>query len=175
MPFLVLEKENNFKTIFALFHFKLCHLISLIIFNKRMDKLLFRLHNLLVRDLCVAADAQCLPSSFLHFGLTILLWNMAASQRDMFASSPEPNDPPPVQSSLPSSLVYEYLWVILFEWNVNLEKPFVLYPIENFSSSELKQQWIDGDLEEISRLKKLTFPSLKGKCCSLFCKVEKCK
>lgn len=97
-----------------------------------------------------------------------------ASQRDMFFDSSQDSSPK-VKSSLPSALTYEYLWVILFQWDVNVEKPFDIYPIGLFPISEIKEAWISGDLEELSRLKKLQFRALKGKTFSLFGKVEKCR
>lgn len=98
-----------------------------------------------------------------------------ASQRDIFMDSPGSSSSIQVSSSLPANLTYEYVWVILFEWNLDVEHPFELYQIGSFSTSELKPEWITGDLEDLSRLKKLTFSNLKGKTFSLFGKVEKCK
>lgn len=98
---------------------------------------------------------------------------MASSQRDMFLSSPE-NSPKKVYS-LPTNVTYIYLWVILFDWDENVEHPFNLYQVGIFSSSELKKKWIEGDLNQESRLKKLKFSAFRGKTFSLFGKVEKCK
>ena len=99
----------------------------------------------------------------------------SSSQRDFFLDSPNSNASIQLSSSLPSNLTYEYLWVILFQWDLNVEHPFDLYQIGTFSPLELKPEWINGDLEELSRMKKLTFTGLKGKSYSLFAKVEKCK
>lgn len=100
--------------------------------------------------------------------------NMMSSQRDMFMDSSQESSPK-LNSSLPPVLKYQYLWIVLFEWNVDVEHPFDLYQIGFFSTVELKPQWISGDLDELSRLKKLKFPSIPGKTFSLFAKVEKCK
>ena len=91
----------------------------------------------------------------------------------MFLSSQERS--PEVRSSLPSTVTYIYLWIILFDWDENVEHPFSLYQVALFSSYELKEAWINGDLELKSRQKKITFSSLPGKTFSLFAKVEKCK
>ena len=99
---------------------------------------------------------------------------MASSQRDFFLS-PSQNSTQKLNSSLPTNLVYVYLWCILFDWNENEEEPFRIYQIGQFSTSELKPKWVNGDLDHDSRLKKLTFPSVPGKTVSLFAKVEKCK
>lgn len=114
-------------------------------------------------------------SSLLAPGVPLRVLNMA-SQRDMFADSPGSSQSAVrLSSSLPSAVTYEYLWIILFEWNLDLEHPFALHQIGTFSHSELKDEWIKGDLDELSRLKKLTFGGFKGKTFSLFAKVEKCK
>lgn len=80
-----------------------------------------------------------------------------------------------MNSSLPTELAYIYLWVILFDWNEDVEHPFNLYQVALFSTDELKQAWIDGDLDQNSRLKKLSFTAIRGKKFSLFAKVEKCE
>ena len=101
---------------------------------------------------------------------------MASSQRDMFFSSPEksPGKSPERQSSsLPATLAYTYLWVVLFDWDENVERPFNLYQVAIFSRSEMKPKWIKGELNCISRKKKLKFSALPGKNLSLFAKVEK--
>lgn len=101
---------------------------------------------------------------------------MASSQRDMFSSSPErsPERSPEVQSSLPTSVAYVYLWVILFDWDENVEFPFDVYQVGLFSKKELKESWISGELDQNSRIKKLSFSALPGKQFSLFAKIEKC-
>lgn len=99
---------------------------------------------------------------------------MAFSQRDMFLNS-SPESSPKLSSSLPSNLTYTYLWCILFDWDENTEFPFQIYQVGSFPKVELKPQWISGELDQDSRLKKLKFPSYKGKTFSLFAKIEKCK
>ena len=98
---------------------------------------------------------------------------MASSQRDFFLSSPEKS--PKVPSSLPATVSYVYLWCILFDWDVNVEKPFDIFQLALFSETEMKSAWINGDLDQNSRKKKLTFSCFAGKTFSLFAKVEKCK
>lgn len=97
--------------------------------------------------------------------------DMFASQRDMFEESPTSK----LSSSLPASISYTYIWVILFDWDENVECPFNLYQIALFSSAELKPLWINGDLDSKSRQKKMTFSPFPGKSFSLFGKVEKCR
>ena len=91
----------------------------------------------------------------------------------MFLSSPE--NSPKIRSSLPANLSYVYLWVILFDWNENVEEPFDIYQVGLFSESELKSKWIKGDLDQNSRLKQLSFSAIPWKKLSLFAKIEKCK
>ena len=113
-----------------------------------------------------------------NFNRTLTLFhfilNMASSQRDMFAAS-SPEVSPRVRSSLPVTLSYVYLWVILFDWDENVEDPFSLYQVALFRESELKPKWISGDLDVDSRQKKISFTTLPGKTFSLFAKVEKCE
>ena len=98
---------------------------------------------------------------------------MACSQRDMFMSSPE--NSPRIQGSLPTNPKYIYLWVILFDWDENVEEPFSLFQIAMFSKTELKPKWISGELNQASRQKKMKFSAVPGKTVSVFAKVEKCK
>lgn len=98
---------------------------------------------------------------------------MASSQRDPFLSSPDHS--PGVESSLPAKVTYTYLWVILFDWDEDVEEPFDLYQVGLFPTSELKPKWISGDMDIESRQKKLRFSTHPGKFFSLFAKVEKCK
>lgn len=100
---------------------------------------------------------------------------MACSQRDMFLSSPEPQSPEKLDSSLPSNLTYTYLWIVLFDWDENVEFPFTLYQVAVFPQTELKPCWLTGDLDLASRMKKMSFSGIPGKTFSLFAKVEKCK
>ena len=117
-----------------------------------------------------------LPRQRLHSEFICLALNMASSQRDMFLpSSPESDSSSHMNSSLPNPLIYEYLWVILFEWNLNQEQPFQIFQIAGLRNDELNPEWIKGDLDECSRLKKLSFPSIGKKQFSLFAKVEKCE
>ena len=100
---------------------------------------------------------------------------MASSQRDMFDSQDTDTETSPrLPSSLPAQLSYVYLWCILFDWDENVEHPFNMYQIAMFSKSELKPNWISGELDQNSRLKKIQFSAIKGKTFSLFAKVEKC-
>lgn len=98
---------------------------------------------------------------------------MESSQKDMFLSSPE--NSPKITSSLPSSPAYTYLWVILFDWDENVEHPFDLYQVALFCPTELKTKWISGELDPQSRQRKISFSAIPKKTFSLFCKVEKCK
>ena len=98
---------------------------------------------------------------------------MFSSQRDMFISSPESS--PKVDSSLPATVTYTYLWVILFEWDENVEHPFQLFQVGQFSELEMKPKWIAGELDSNSKQKKIQFSALPGKTFSFFAKVEKCK
>lgn len=56
-----------------------------------------------------------------------------------------------------------------------MESPFDIYQVGLFKEEELKPEWISGELNQNSRIKKLKFSTFKGKSFSLFAKVEKCK
>lgn len=92
----------------------------------------------------------------------------------MFMSSSESESQSQSILSLPTALTYDYLWCILFEWDVDVEFPFDIFQIGSFPTSELKPNWISGELDELSRRKKIKFKSLPGRSFSLFAKVEKC-
>ena len=114
-------------------------------------------------------------TSFVFFGSLLKTSSkMSCSQRDMFLSSPD-QSPEKVPSSLPATLTYSYLWVILFDWCEDVEEPFGIFQIGFFAPNEIKKKWISGDLDLSSREKKLSFSALPGKTVSLFAKVEKCK
>ena len=153
--------------------------IQLLYNNPSLPRHLFWLFHLIRLPACLSACRPAVLSDNRLFIQSFIFITMASSQRDMFLSSPESSQreksPPNIPSSLPSTLTYIYLWVILFDWDENVEFPFDIYQVALFSSRELKKKWISGDLEQDSRQKKLSFSAIKGKTFSLFGKVEKCK
>lgn len=90
-----------------------------------------------------------------------------ASQRDMFIED-DGCDP---SSSFPASTAcVTYKWIILFHWDEEEEKPFQICLRSQFSESQIRKKWVDGQLGDASRVKKLP-----GQNYSLFCKVQEGK
>lgn len=100
----------------------------------------------------------------------------SASQRDMFGDDQvEDNVARPMSSLDPSKKVKEilYKWIILFIWDVDVESPFSMYDIKEFTEKDIKPEWIKKNLLVPSRIKKLTNLSpFPGGTYSLFAKVE---
>lgn len=151
-------------------------------------KILFLFLKSLVKQMILLAEfSECFPPICLsplcchsffrlvvHFFCSVLQQIiMSSSQRDMFLSSPKKS--PRISSSLPARVSYVYLWCILFDWDEDVEKPFDIYQVARFRSSELKKKWISGELDLDSRKKRLSFSWMPGKSFSLYAKVEKCK
>ena len=82
----------------------------------------------------------------------------------------------PVGERVPAKKLseYEFSKVILFNRTENEGRPFVIYPRAMFTRDEIREPWLQGNIDIKSR-KKLLKPisSLEGKELSLFAKVEK--
>lgn len=94
----------------------------------------------------------------------------------MFNSEPLPepaDESAPPSGSCPVPVFFQYGFVILFNWGVNIMKPFKIYPRSSFSSEEIRGYWIENKLETKWRIKKLKpLHPLSGQKVSLFAKVE---
>ena len=75
-------------------------------------------------------------------------------------------------SSCPASVPMVYGFVILFNWNESLKKPFKMFPRQTFGN-EIGDKCITSRLTNLYRIKKLkSLKSLPGQKTSLFAKVE---
>lgn len=69
---------------------------------------------------------------------------------------------------------YVYLWIVLFNWDVDAENPFEVHELSDFNESDIRKEWISKNLGLKSRTNKLRNLSLfPGGIVSLFCKIEK--
>ena len=95
-----------------------------------------------------------------------------ASQMDMFLSEPE-EESIQLSSSCPISLRYTYGFVILFNWDEGIQKPFKMFPRRAFSKEEISDKCYNSRVSDTFRVKKLKkLRPLPGKKVSLFAKVE---
>ena len=103
-----------------------------------------------------------------------------ASQQDMFQDSQKIELRKKARrrkcSSLdPSRKSHEYMYefVVLFNWDPNLRKPFQSFKLSTFNSKDFKNEWIEKNLGIASRTTKLTNLSpFPGGTYSLFAKLE---
>ena len=65
-----------------------------------------------------------------------------------------------------------YWWVIMFEWDVNKEKPFQIFLKEEVSGVGVPKSWFEGCLNDNCRKLKLRLSGFSGDKYSFFCKVE---
>lgn len=68
---------------------------------------------------------------------------------------------------------YQYYWVILFNWDCNVSSPFFQHKLSEFNDTDIKKEWISGNLGLKSRMTKLNNLSpFPGGTYSLFSKIE---
>ena len=80
-----------------------------------------------------------------------------------------------ISSSCPAKTVYEYSFVILFNWSMGCERPFKIYNLQAFDENEIKESWIKFQMKNKTRMKKLTgLAEVPDKAVSLFAKIERC-
>ena len=104
------------------------------------------------------------------------------SQRDMFYSEPpmfvednEEGHEDRRTSSCPPSISFEYGFVILFNWNEGLKKPFKCYS-RNLFKEDITDCCMTKKLTQAYRIKKMKpLKPLLGLRMSLFAKVQSCK
>lgn len=99
------------------------------------------------------------------------------SDEDLFLSEKEgaPNSdevPLFVSRSQPAKSEVEYLWNVVFHWDIGNKTPFSLQPIKNFTESEIPVSWYLFRLRDDLRKKKIFVTMLNGNY-SMFAKVEK--
>lgn len=97
-----------------------------------------------------------------------------ASQNAMFLDDPMENDEG-TSASCPS-LLYQYGFVILFNWNETIKNPFKMFPRQSFSTNEISDKCMIERLKDELRIRKLKpMKHIPGQKVSLFAKVENCK
>ena len=68
-----------------------------------------------------------------------------------------------------------YGFVILFNWDEKVQKPFRIFPRKNFSTNDIRDRCYEKVLVDEMRIRKLKpLHSLPGEKWSLFAKVESC-
>lgn len=86
------------------------------------------------------------------------------SQQDMFESTQE------LQTPTQSGTL-----VVLYEWCDN-DRPFNVYPRTMFSGTEIRDTWLNSNLDNMSRKKELPpLQNLPGKSFSIFGKIDEGK
>ena len=79
-------------------------------------------------------------------------------------------------SSLVSKSIFHYGFIILFNWNEGVKKPFKIFPRNAFSTDDIRTYCYEKHLKNENRIRKLTtLKALPGHKMSLFCKVEQCE
>lgn len=94
-----------------------------------------------------------------------------SSQRDVRPSTDVPHF---VSKTQPQQSEVEYLWNIVFQWDLSNPTPFSIQPKISFSHHDVPLTWYLFKLRDDLRLKKTYFRVLNGTY-SIFCKVEKGK
>ena len=104
--------------------------------------------------------------------------NINMSDEDIFSSQPDvrPSTDVPVfvSKTQPQKSDVEYMWNVVFHWDLGNKTPFSLQPIANFCDSEVPDTWYIFKLRDDLRKKKIYVKMLNGKY-SIFAKVEKGK
>ena len=67
----------------------------------------------------------------------------------------------------------EYMWIILFEWDVDLEEPFRIFNRATLTKGKLSDSWFDESLNDTVRQTKVNIACLSSSPYSVFAKVEK--
>lgn len=101
-----------------------------------------------------------------------------SSQADMFLDGDRDGRKHKRETSAtydPAAEPYYYLYefVILFNWNVDLQSPFCDFELNMFKDSDIKPEWISKNLGVNSRISKLrNLSPFPGQVFSLFSKIE---
>lgn len=75
--------------------------------------------------------------------------------------------------SCPNSVRFTYGFVILFNWDEQIKKPFKIFPRKAFSTEEISDRCYTSRVSDEYRVKKLKrLRPLPGNKLSIFCKVE---
>lgn len=98
------------------------------------------------------------------------------SDEDMFLSQkevrPVTDVPGFVSKTQPEKSELEYLWYLVFHWDIGNKNPFSLQPVKNFAESEVPRTWLLFNLRDELRQAKIRVRMLNGEY-SIFAKVEK--
>lgn len=79
-------------------------------------------------------------------------------------------------SSSSSNSVFQYGFIILFNWNEDLKKPFKIFPRKAFSTNDIRDHCYEKNVKNENRIRKLmALKPLPGQKMSLFAKVEQRK
>lgn len=78
----------------------------------------------------------------------------------------------PPQTQLTSSSQRNYLWIILFKFDVDVESPFICFTLDHFKGTDFPWHLINGHLGLSDRLKPRILSGLPGAKYAVFAKVE---
>ena len=74
----------------------------------------------------------------------------------------------------PNPTEAEFMWVVVFDWNVDNPKPFLIDVKENFLDA-IPESWYKKKWQPMHRVQKVRFNAYPDRVMSVFCKVEKSK
>ena len=101
----------------------------------------------------------------------LFIWVLFFGLRPSFEKKKMPNLPPPTQTALRSKVVYH--WVFLFMYNIEVEFPFSCVHVKDLEDSEFPFDLVDGPLDDESR--KRPFHLFSGLNYCLFAKIQEGK
>ena len=94
----------------------------------------------------------------------------------MFLSQSEvqkDTDPPRfVSKTQPQKSELEYMWNVVFHWDIENKAPFSLQSVSHFTDSEVPWTWYAFKLRDDLRLKKINVRILNGQCLQRLRKVR---
>lgn len=90
-----------------------------------------------------------------------------SSQKDFFEDK---SDNEVGVQTCPSKLALVHNWIVRFHWDEEKEFPFEIVPRKKCGELEIKSKWIDGVINESSRIRKLSKQNY-----SLFAKIQEGK
>lgn len=95
------------------------------------------------------------------------------SDVDMFSSQPTRRGSQHDPDVPATQMRFIYRFVILFNWNESLPRPFKMFPRNSFTTDEIPDAWIDRKLMDKWRLRTLKpLAELPGQKMSIFAKVD---
>lgn len=103
------------------------------------------------------------------------------SDRDMFSSQPDLGEKEEEEiirrsASCPGKMPVSYGFLILFNWDEGVKKPFKIFPRKTFSPQDIRDHTIESNLRDEFRIRALKpLKALPGIKMSFFAKVEACE